>query len=390
MKSALMAVVVLALFFNPARLAAAASDASQKGAAIYRLLQERGLLEDYMTEEVGEIAGTLVKAAGYWPGLRINEPFTPGLLNIYLIDSARLPEANVLQELDVNLSPHSLRDNAMAHEESGIIFVDTALLKSLVVAGQLAFESNVDMIVAVGSIKARGINAFRQLWDPAINPQLKAAGYADQWVIFASGALAFILAHEMGHIYLGGSDDALRRKLILYKDKADKDLHWACSDLIDKKYSSQQSIEQQSDDFAVTLLSKILFPPGVLTEPLLRYDIGARMYIVYSLAGQLIETLYATESQNILTMMRLQLGAELYEELISAKKPKSGKGSIHIFFPKSHPANIRRALVSLSRLNQSPYSPFHNEPSSTLQDIVVMEMLVSLECKNLTERRGRE
>ena len=98
MKSALMAVVVLALFFNPARLAAAASDASQKGAAIYRLLQERGLLEDYMTEEVGEIAGTLVKAAGYWPGLRINEPFTPGLLNIYLIDSASQPEANVLQE----------------------------------------------------------------------------------------------------------------------------------------------------------------------------------------------------------------------------------------------------------------------------------------------------
>jgi len=390
MKSALLAAVILVLFFGPARLTAAASGASQKGPAIYRLLQERGLLEDYMTEEVSEIADTLVEAAGYWPGLRINSPYAQGLLNIYLIDSARLPEANVLQELDVNLSPHSLRDNAMAHEESGIIFVDTALLKSLVVTGQLIGESNVDMIVAVGSIKARGINAFRKLWDPAMNPRLKAAEYTDQWVIFASGALAFILAHEMGHIYLGESDDALRRIPMLFKDKADKDLHWACSDLVDKKFSSQQVIEQQADDFAVTLLSKILFPQGVLTTPLLRYDLGARLYIVYSLAGQLIETLYATESQNILTMMRSLLGPELYEELILAKKPKTGKGSIHLFFPKSHPANIRRASVSLSRLNQSPYSPYHNEPSSTLQNIAVMEMLISLECKNLTEQRGRE
>lgn len=391
MKSAFLAAVILVLFFSPTRLTvAAASDASQKGSAIYQVLEERGLLEDYMTGEVSEIAGSLVEAAGHWPGFRINSPYAPGLINIYLIDSARLPEANLFKEQGVDLASYSLRDNAMAHEETGIIFVDTLLLKSLVATGQLIGEPNVDMTVAVGSIKAHGIDAFRKLWDPALNPALKAAEYTDQWVMFASGALAFILAHEMGHIYLGESDDALRRIPMRFRDKADKDLHWACMDLVDKKYSSQQSIEQQADDFAVTLLSKILFPQGVLEKPMLRYDLGARLYIVYSLAGQFIEILYATESRNILAMMRLSLGSELYEELISARKPSSGKGSIHIFFPKSHPANIRRASVSLSRLNQSPYSPFYNDPSSTSQDIAIMEMLLSIECKNLTERRGRE
>jgi hypothetical protein len=47
--------------------------------------------------------------------------------------------------------------------------------------------------------------------------------------MLAAGALAFVLAHEMGHLYLGGTDVSL------------------------------------------------------LTKPLLRYELGARWYIVYSL-----------------------------------------------------------------------------------------------------------
>ncbi len=380
----------LALFLGSTLPTAEANPGTSKktGPAIYRVLQEDGLLEDYMVEEVSEIAGTLIDAAGRWPGYHINRPYAPGLINIYLVDSSRLPEANVLEGQGVNIASYNLRGNAMAHEETGILFVDTALLKSLVATAKLFGELNVDTPVAVGSIKARGINAFRQLWDPALNQTLKTAEYTDRWAMLASGALAFILAHEMGHIYLGESDNSRRRTHMRFKDKADKDLHWACWDLVDERYRNQQRIEQKADDFAVTLLSKVLFPPGVLTKPLLRYELGAHWYIVYNLAGQFIETLYASKSQNVLASMRLLLGPEIYGELIAAR-PSSGKGSIHIFFPKSHPANIRRASVSLARLGQSPYSLYHNEPSSTSQDIAMFEMVLSMECKNLTGRQGR-
>ena len=358
------------------------------GAAVYQTLRDRGLLEDYLNDAVGEIAGTLVEASGHWPGYRLNGPYASGQVNIYLVDSSRLPEANVLEEYGIDLAPYSIRGNAMAHEETGILFVDTGLLKSLLVAAVLFGESGVDTPMAVGAIRARGIGAFRQIWDPSVNPALESAGYADRWVMLSSGALAFILAHEMGHIYLGGTDVSQRRKPMRFEDKADKDLHWACSDLVDDRYRAHQRIEQDADDFAVEILSKIQFPDGVLTRPLLRYELGARWYIVYSLSDQMVETLYATESQNVLSAMRQLLGAEVYEELIAAR-PSSGKGSIHVFFPKSHPANIRRASVSLGKLDQSPYSLYHDEPSSTSADIALFEMVLSMECRNLEERRRR-
>lgn len=370
-------------------VAEAANEASDKGTTIFEVLKHRGFLDDYMIEAVDEVAASLVGAAGRWSGHGINRPYVDGAINIYLVDSGRLPESNVLEGFDVELARFSLRGNALAHEETGILFVDTALLKSLVTAAQLFANSDVDTAVAVAAIKARGIDAFRELWDPERNPALETAEYTDRWAMLGAGALAFILAHEMGHIHLGTDNETRRRAPIRFKDKEDKDKHWVCSDLIDEKYRRQQLIERQADDFAVSLLREVLFPPGVLTRPLLRYEIGARWYIVYSLSEQLIDAIYATESHNVRSGMRLMLGSEIYDELVRAK-PSSGKGSIHVFFPKSHPANIRRASESLGRLNDSPYSLYHGDPPGTEKDIAMFEMLLNMECKNLRTKQGRQ
>lgn len=384
----LIALLFLATVLNDAAAAAGArGTARNAGPAIYETLRSGGFLEDYMVDEVGEIVGTVVEAAHRWPGYGINRPYVEGFVNIYLVDAQRLPEANVLERLGVELARYSLQGNALAHEKTGTLFVDTVLLKSLVTASQMFGNSGVDTASAVGAIRGRGIDAFRQFWDPARNPALQSAEYTDKWAMLASGALAFILAHEMGHIAVGARDISKRRSPMRFKDKEDKDKHWVCSDLVDEKYRHQQRIEKEADDFAVSLISEVLFPPGVLTKPLLRYELGARWYIVYSLSEQMVDSLYATESENIRAALRLQFGSEIYNELMAART-SSGKGSVHVFFPKSHPANIRRASVSLGNLAQSPYSLYYGDRPSTDTDIAMFEMMLDMECRNLRSRHG--
>lgn len=354
-------------------------------AGIYTLLQEHNVLENYLQEEVGELTGTVIQAAGKWPGYRINSAYADGLINIYLVDSARLPEANILAKFGVELTRSSIQGNALAHEATKTLFVDTVLLKSLITAAHLVAYSDYETIAAVGLLKARGIDAFRDIWNPQINPGLKTAAYTEQWVLMASGALAFILAHELGHIALGEQNVNKRRTPLRFKSREDKDKHWTCAELIDERYRLQQSIEKEADDFAVSVLSKILFPPGVLEKPLLRYELGAHWYIIYSMSEQMIEALYATESKNIHAALRLQLGDEIYNEL-KAKRSNTRQGSIKVFFPKTHPANIRRASHSLKQMAQSPYSLYYGQGSSSDQDIALFELFIGMECRNLKEK----
>ncbi len=363
------------------------ADQSISPSGIYTILQKNNVLEDYLLKEVEEIAGTIIQTAGKWPGYRINKPYVDGLINIYLVDSTRLPEANILADYEIELARLSIQGNAMAHEATQILFVDTLLLKFLITTAHLVSYDNYETVTAVGAIKARGIDAFQPIWNPRINSALTNAEYTEEWALLASGALAFILAHEVGHIALGDQSVTKRRIPLRFNNKEDKDKHWVCADLIGEKYRLQQSIEQEADDFAVSLLSKILFPPGILEKPLLRYEIGAHWYILYSMSEQMIDTLSATDSKNIHSAMRIQLGSGIYNELVAQRK-NTGRGAIKVFFPKTHPANIRRASHSLRQLAQSPYSLYHGESSDSDQDIALFEMLIAMECRNLKEEYG--
>ena len=175
------------LAWVPCHHAASPSD----GPAIYRILAEQGRLEDYFTEQIAEILDTLVQASRQWDDYGVNQPYRPDAVNVYLLDAGKLPEPSILAAYDIELDPVHLEGNAMADEATGILFVDTGFLKSLVTAALLFAETDLDTIAAVGTIRARGIQAFRDIWDPKRNPALLQAGYADQWVMLASGAAAF-------------------------------------------------------------------------------------------------------------------------------------------------------------------------------------------------------
>jgi hypothetical protein len=192
----------------------------------------------------------------------------------------------------------------------------------------------------------------------------------------------------MGHLALGAKDPKrMRMPMSKPLDMADRDAHWACADLIQEKYRRQQEIEQAADDFAVDLLSKILFPDGVLPEPKLRYEIGAHWYILYGMAEQMVRTLEATESANVRRMLQLQFGPEVFAAL-DARKQEVGKGSIRVFFPESHPANVRRASQSLNRLAQSPYSVDAGSPQAPDVQMALLDMVIAAECRNIASRRG--
>lgn len=371
----------LLLSFGTAATGAGVAD---KGSAIYEVLSRQGLLEDYMPEAVSEIAGTLIMAAQRWPGYGVNQPYLSGYVNIYMVNGDRLPEENVLEEFGVELARHSIQGNALAHEETGMLFVDTGLLKSLVTVALLSGEGEMPILTAIAAVKAHGVDAFRQLWDPEMNSALKNAEDTDKWAVLASGATAFVLAHEIGHIYLGVDDESRRRKPMLFKSKADEDNRWACEDLVDEKYRQQQRIEQEADDFAVSILSQVLFPE----IPQLRYEIGANWYIIYSLSEQIVESLYATKSEYIQNSLQTEFGPEIYQKLV-ARRESSGRGSVHVFFPKSHPANIKRLSVSLERMGQSPYSADQGKPSSTDAYVAMLETLRAGECENLRAKYGR-
>lgn len=352
---------------------------------IYPVLQQHNVLENYLLDEVDELAGTVIQAAGKWPSYRINSAYAEGLINIYLVDSTRLTETNILADFGIELTQSSIQGNALAHEATRTLFLDTVLLKSLITAAHLIAYSNYETIAAVGLLKARGIDAFRNIWNPQINPALKTAEYTEQWVLMASGALAFILAHEIGHIALGEQSVNKRRTPLRFKSREDKDKHWTCTELIDERYRQQQLIEKEADDFAVAVLGKIFFPPDVFEKPLLRYELGAHWYIIYSMGEQMIEALHATESKNIHAALRIQLGDEIYNEL-KAKRVNTRQGSIKVFFPKTHPANIRRASHSLKQLALSPYSLDYGQESGSNQDIAMFELFIGMECRNLKER----
>ncbi len=129
---------------------------------------------------MSEILGTLVEASGRWDAYGVNQPYRPGAVNVYLVDAKRASESNPLAEFDI-----SLGSRAQAHEPTGILLVDTDFLKSLVTVAMLAAETMLDMVAAVGVVRARGVDAFRTLWDPALNPGLRNSEYTDHWVLMA-------------------------------------------------------------------------------------------------------------------------------------------------------------------------------------------------------------
>lgn len=352
---------------------------------ISRALVTSGVLDAYQQDLVEEVLGQLMRVAREWPGYQVNSPYKRKYVNVYLIDSTRLPEPALSVSPVLNLPKHELTGNAFTDEGSGTIFVDTGMLKEFVATVMYKLATGVQLVNALAEVRLQGLEKVRHLWDPAINSRLRMRVPVENWLNFYRGMLGFVLAHEMGHLHVGRSDANASTDALTLSTKQDKDLRWACWDTLSVKFKSQQQVEAQADHYAARLIAQILFPEGALRVPLLWYELGAQTFLTYTLNKQALEALNQTESHYFRKAMQIQLGPELYTRLTAPEERR--RGALHIVFPMRHPASVRRVEQLLETLSQSPYS-YHHGKSAYATDLMALKMVIDPACAELKRKYG--
>jgi hypothetical protein len=350
-RSCIVVLAVIALAFSaPGH----AQIPSEPGARIWTKLQRAQLLDPYYPDVVRQIAESLAQAApGAWRGVQVNSAYRAGWLNIYLIDASRLKDDALLADEDVlNFTPEGLRGGALAHEDTGIIFINTAASKRLAAAtvmSQTRVQSN--LTSALAAVDALGLQAARKFWDPttlnAETDQMKRVG----WLL--TGTTAFVLAHEMGHLRIGRSTEAEAAQVRLKElSERQKDERVACPETLPGAFQQQQRHEAAADMAAVQLLGQQCRLGGELRHKI--YMLGMNWYFLYAMNDKLLEMGRNTSSPFIEKMLRTRIGNELYERAIAESAASVRRGAVKLAFPKTHPPDYARVMAIEQALGNTP------------------------------------
>src|SRR5262249_4845900 len=156
--------------------------------------------------------------------------------------------------------------------------------------------------------------AARKYWDPttlnADTDQMKRVG----WLL--TGAAAFILAHEMGHLRIGRSADADAVQVRLKElTERQKDERVACPETLPGAFQQQQRHEAAADMAAVQLLGQQCRLGGELRHNI--YMLGMNWYFMYAMNDKILEMGRNTSSPFIEKVLRTRIGNELYERAIA-------------------------------------------------------------------------
>jgi hypothetical protein len=362
---------------------AEAQIASQAGARVWTKLQRAQLLDAYYPDAVREIAETLTQAApGVWRGVQVNSAYRAGWLNIYLIDATRLRDEALLADEGVqNFTPEGLRGGALAHEDTGIVFLNTAASKRLAgatVMKQTRVQS--DLTAGLAVVDALGLQATRRYWDPATlnadTDDMRRVG----WLL--TGAVAFVVAHEMGHLRIGRSAGAEAAQVQL-KELTDrqKDERVACPETLPGGFQQQQRHELAADMAAVQLLGQQcrLGQNGELRHKI--YMLGTNWYFIYAMGDKLLEMGRNTTSPVIEKALRTLIGNDLYQRAIADSANSVRKGAVKLAFPKTHPPDYARMLAIEEALRNTPCGSSGLDPSGAQ----LMEMFRVRMCSSLKQ-----
>lgn len=347
-----IAAFIIALLYG----CAACAQGATPGARISAKLERAGVIDNYFPEVALEVANTLAQAAPrQWQGVQVNRAHRAGWLNIYLVDARRLPENGLLDDEGVpNFTADNLRGGALAHEDTQTIFINTAMGKRLT-AATLMTQTKVqrDLTAALATVDAVGLDAARRFWDPATLAANTDENKRTGWLV--RGALAFVLAHEMGHLILGhvkfNEPEHVRLKQLTPRQQ---DERRACPELVDKEARERQKLEAAADQSAVALLGAQcrIGGDGQLRHSI--YMLGTSWYFLASMSDKLLEMGRNTDSAIIAKALRTKLGPQLYDQVVAAQARETRRGAVAPAFPLSHPPDTERMRAIEAGLRATP------------------------------------
>jgi hypothetical protein len=359
---------------------------SESGTRIWSKLQQAQVIDAYYPDVVLEVAQTLAQAApGAWRGVQVNSAYRIGWLNIYLVDATRLSSDTLLADEGLeNFTPEALKGGALAHEETGIVILNTAAWKRLAAATvmkQTRVQS--DLTAGLAVVDAMGLPAARRYWDPATlnrdTDEMRRVG----WLL--RGAAAFVLAHEMGHLRIGRSVAAEAEQMRLkHLTERQKDERVACPETLPGGLQQQQRHELAADMAAVQMLGQQCRQgrDGELRHQI--YLLGTNWYFLYAMGDKLLEMGRNTTSPVIEKALRTLIGSELYQQAIAQSASEVRRGAVSPAFPKSHPPDYARVLAIEQALRDTPCGSGGLDTSG----LRLMEMYRASMCTSLTAKEG--
>lgn len=357
----------------------------ESGYSVYKYLQNNGVLSDYMKPIMSEITRDIISHCDHWNDFQINQRFSPEKINVYILEHNKISN-------NTDSKYFSVSNNAMADHSNQIIFIDDSLIKELVIFSFLVANFNYSSYQAVGEIHLNGIDAYGKLFNTFMDYTPQTEDAQIKRVIVFRGMIAFIIAHEMGHL-IGDSGDKRDdiRIPILLKEK--EHLQYGCEKYIDPAHKIILENEKQADDFACNLLVKCTYPRNMY----LAYEIGIGWFFQYLMGKDNIDAcnIYinlrkysSLESEKrIYASLRYTLPNDLAQKLTkqivneSNHETQSSKPQTYMFFRKSHPSSLDRLFNSLTVFTSSPKSRFYGESNKV--DIYMYNLLKERICDEI-------
>lgn len=325
-------------------------------------LRKRGLVDATLQAQVQDVLRVLVATAANWPRGQVNGPYDGQALNVYLVD----PRA---QGPDARTSPGTVR----AFPALRIIVADARYLAAIKAATEVYVVRFRDRSVKQGDLL---VAAMTQGPDRTMQSYL---GPGKDWrqgtnYLF-DGAVAFLLAHEMGHVLAGLSSDATSHlSLPGHLQGRDRDRAWACASLVGEHVNRKRKEEADADAYAMRLIGAIPNPPG---RKGLRYEFGT-LFLQVAELGKVTATLAAISA----TGEQLTRGRVNPNTVAAMRDTLDGSGMVEAAYPQSHPAQVQRMLESVNRLSTNPVSVFYGDPDNAL-DRMMLDRLVQKTCESV-------
>lgn len=303
-------------------------------ADIYTVLEEHDLLDTYLMDLVQQVSSNVISGSRRGRGLQINGPHDEGRVNIYIVDTDAI-RGEPLEDMGIYLGP--LNRNLIAHKDTATIFIDSRFLRELVTLNMMFWEQHAKMPNALASFEVNGEEAYRRMWDPKINPTVNSREAGQFWLISLRGVLAFVIAHELGHIDSGIDLSSDYSRPFRPRNLRDRDIYWSCPELVHPQATRWRDTELAADQYALEILARL----GGL-----RYEHGAQWYLVYLLNVGMIKAI-PLASSSLSPFLRQRYG-NAYDALRTRASATSGP--VEAFYPKSHPDVLLRLANSMAIL----------------------------------------